>query len=212
MKTLPVALHVAGRPCLVVGGGPVAVRKAVSLLQCDAPVTLISPRLCDEGAFLRDSVTFIERTFQINDCAGFRLVFACTNSREVNEQITNEAQAMGALCNAADDPQASDFSSMAIVQRSEISVAISTGGGSPALARHLRERVETTIGPEYEVLLRLLSERRPELKENLAHTSVRAELWRAILVSDVLDLLRDGTEDAAVRRINEILGQGGAGQ
>jgi siroheme synthase-like protein len=134
---------------------------------------------------------------QPGDAADYHLVFACTDRADVNAQVAREARAHGAWCNVADNADASDFHSAAAVRRGEICIGIGTAGGSPALARHLRERVEACIGPEYEQLLDIMSRQRAFAKATVAEPSERASLWRAVLASDALDLLRDGRRDEA---------------
>jgi siroheme synthase-like protein len=199
VKLLPVALNVQGRRCLVVGGGAVARRKAQSLVECGAHVVVIAPHF--EGDW--PDVEKIERRFQFGDCTGAALIFACTNDASVNEQIAEEAQNFNIWCNVADDASVSDFHSMAILRRGEISVAVATGGGSPALARHLKERISETIGAEYETLLEILAARRGRV--SMEAQSERAEFWRAILSGPVLDLLREGKRAEAETWIDEKL-------
>lgn len=201
---LPISLDVKRKRCLVVGGGPVAARKVRSLLECGAHVVVVSPHLCDDFETLRPHIEYSMRLFHSEDCANCLLIFACTSSREVNEKIAVVAQDCGVLCNVADDSAPSDFANMATVRRGEITVAISTDGGSPALSKHLKANIEKVIGDEYAQLLKLMSERRAKIEYSNAQTE-RANKWRSILRSDVLDLLRNGETDAASKRVDEIL-------
>jgi precorrin-2 dehydrogenase/sirohydrochlorin ferrochelatase len=205
MKLLPVALNVAGKKTLVVGGGPVAARKVLSLLECDAQVTVIAPQLSPAFDVLRSRITYLERAWRSSDQAGQSLIFACTSSREVNAQIATEARACGIWCNLADDAEHSDFHGAAAIRRGEICVAITTGGGSPALAKHLKQEIEACIGEEYAQLLEILSARRAGLDGQVAEQSARANLWRAILKSDVLALLRAGNREAAEQIIDALI-------
>jgi precorrin-2 dehydrogenase/sirohydrochlorin ferrochelatase len=202
---LPVALDVRGRRCLVVGGGPVAARKAASLQECEAQVVVIAPRL--DAAFepLRARLEYSARAYQPGDCAGCVLVFACTDQSAANAAIAAEARERGVWCNRADAPQASDFHSAAALRRGDVCIGLSTGGASPALARHLRARLAECVGPEYSALLELLQARRAALPSHIATQPDRAERWRAVLESEVLDLLRAGRRDEAARRVDELL-------
>ena len=186
MKLFPVALNLAGRRCLVVGGGSVAARKAASLKECGAQVVLIAPQSSPEISALEVEVR--PREFQPGDCAGMALVFACTNNSQVNAAIRDEARGLNIWCGAAD--ATGDLNGMAAVRRGDLTIALSTSGGSPALARHLKEKIAATIGPEYETLLEILAERRKQLDESLATQSDRAAFWNAILCGPVLQLLR----------------------
>lgn len=202
---LPVALNLENARILVVGGGQVAARKTASLLECGARVLVVSPHLCDEFAPLLASIEHAPRPFESSDCDGCRLVFACTNAREINAEIAKCAKVAGALCNIADDAASSDFHGAAAVRRGAICIGISTGGGSPAMARHLRARVENCVGPEYSRLLELMKERRAELSQSVKNQPQRADVWRAILNSDALELLRRGDEEGAKKQIEAVV-------
>ncbi len=197
-KLLPVALDVSGRACLIVGGGAVAARKAASLVECHATVTIIAPELCEALASLieKRACKYLQRAFAAGDTSDFDLVFACTDARSVNAKIAREAKLNGAWCNLADDSAESDFHGAATIRRGEICIGISSSGGSPALSRHLKAEIEGVIGAEYAHLLRWMSEQRAEMKM-LGEQKQRAELWRAILESDILSLLKAGEVESA---------------
>jgi precorrin-2 dehydrogenase/sirohydrochlorin ferrochelatase len=139
----------------------------------------------------------LQREWQSGDGAGFSLIWACTPSREVNEAIAQEARRSGAWCGVSGAGSGGDVQGAAAIYRGEVCVGISTGGASPALARHLKARVEAAIGDEYETLLRWMSEARPILKARVLEQSARADVWRQVLASDVLDLLREAREEDA---------------
>lgn len=197
MKLLPVALDLRGRACLVVGGGPVGARKLLSLLECGADATLISPDLCDAARALTERCKYLGREYQSGDCAGFGLIWACTPAPEVNQAIACEARSTGAWCGISGAGEGGDLSGAAAVYRGQVCIGISTGGSSPALARHLKGRVEAAIGSEYETLLAWMSEARPNLKARVEAQGERAEVWRQVLGSDVLDLLRESRQGEA---------------
>lgn len=205
MKLLPVALNVENKRCLVVGGGPVAERKVRALLECGARVTVVAPQLCDGFAALCEHIEYRAQSVHTGDCKIFELVFACTDDRATNAAIADEARWFGIWCNVADDAQASDFHTAAMMRRGEVCIGVTTGGGSPALARHLKARIEESIGPEYAELLEIVSAQRSQLKESVEHQCERAIVWRAILDSDVLPLLRQGDRVAAETLVTQIL-------
>ena len=165
-------------------------RKAGSLLECGAQLQVVAPHFDASWADL--SCEKIARLYQNGDCVGAFLVFACTSDANVNQQIADEAQALNILCNVADESEAGDFHSMAALRRGAICLGISTSGGSPALSKHLKEKIGETIGPEYDSLLELLAARRAALPHTLKEQSQRATFWRAVLNSEILNLLRDG--------------------
>lgn len=192
---LPVALNLANRRVLIVGGGAVAARKAAACLDAGARVTVIAPHLIEGFAA---PVEYIARTYQSGDCDGFDLVFAATNSSHVNGQIGEDARSNKIWCNIADDPEASDFHTQSVVRRGPIEIGVSTGRLSPVLARHLRKKIEAVVGPEYDALQELARETEIPL-------SKRGDFWRALLQSEVLDLLRAEKTQAARARLGELL-------
>lgn len=207
MMLLPVALNLAGKSTLVVGGGNVAARKVLSLLECGAQVCVIAPSLKDEFVELRARIKYLERAWQSDDLRleNFALVFACTNDREVNAQIASEATELNMWCNIGDDAASSDFHSAAAVRRGDICIGITTGGGSPALSRALKSQVEKCIGVEWSLLLEMVSSRRKMLDKTIETQPARAEVWRAILSSSVLTLLKSGDRAAAQNLIDELM-------
>lgn len=203
---LPISLDVKGKLCLVVGGGIVAARKVRSLLECEAKVHVVARDLCDDLESLQSQIEYSKRAFQSGDCAQMQLVFACTNVRKVNAEVAQEARRLGTWCNIADDSANSDFHGAATIRRGDISIAISTQGGSPALSKHLKAKIEDVIGDEYSELLSLMSARRATIEYSNSQNE-RADRWRTILESDVLELLRRGENERAVQRMDEILNE-----
>lgn len=198
----PVTLIVEGRPCLVVGGGPVAARKAAALVECGARVRVVAERL---GAEVRSlPLEWEERPYRAGEAAGYWLVATATDSPEVSRAVSADAEAAGVLVNAADDPELCSFFLPAVARQGPVSVAVSTDGASPALARWLRDRVAREwLGPEYAVAAELLAEKRDEIRAS--GRSTESVDWRVALDSDMLDLVRAGRVDQARERIQACL-------
>jgi len=161
----PMFVKLAGRKCLVVGGGPIAEGKVEGLLSCQAAVVLVAPEVTEKIARWNDEdrLTWHARQFQPSDLEGAFLVVAATGVAAVNEQVFREAEARGILCNAVDEPERCHFYYPAIVRRGPLQIAISTGGLSPALASRLRAELEAQFGPEYERWLQKLGAMRRAL-------------------------------------------------
>ncbi len=185
---------------IVIGGGKIAARKVESLLAAGAQVKVISPTLTPDLQLLADSskITFLPRPYQEGDLIGAFLVIAATDDAAVNQSVWREAQQRGCLINVVDDPQHSNFILPAVVHRGEMSIAISTGGSSPALARRLRERIENLIGPEYGPLTEVLAELRPELFAGFPAGETRLRAAFRVIDSDILDIIRTQGKDAAL--------------
>lgn len=197
----PVGLVVAGRRCLVVGGGAVAARKVAGLVQAGADVLVVAPRICEEIRAL--PVDTAERPYQREDLDGSWLVIAATDNAEVNRRVHADGVTARVWVNAADDPEACAFTLPAVLRRGPVTVAVSTGGHSPALAGWLRDQVADLMGPEIGSLAELMSEARDELQA--AGRSTEGLDWRAALDSDMLDLIRTGRMAQARERLQACL-------
>jgi siroheme synthase-like protein len=198
----PIALELTGRPCLVVGGGSVAERKVTALLQANASVTVVSPRVTPARAA---RINLVARRYRRCDVAGQGLVFVTTDDRAVNAAVARDARARGIWVNAADDPPHCDFILPSVLRRGALIVAVSTGGASPALARAIREQLEEYFTEEYDVLARVLAAARRELHSSGLRPEPDA--WRQALGRDLLQLIAAGDADEAkdqlVRRLRE---------
>src|SRR5215469_5734482 len=157
----PVSLDVTGRACLVVGGGRVAARKARTLLECGALVTVIAPALAPEMEELSGRLQAVEgRAYASGDAARFRLVVTATGLPEVDGAVHDDAEAAGVWVNSADDRAHSSFILPAVHRDGAVTVAVSTGGLSPAFASWLRDRLAEACGEDAGALAQLLGEAR----------------------------------------------------
>jgi precorrin-2 dehydrogenase / sirohydrochlorin ferrochelatase len=203
----PVNLIVEGRRCLVVGGGKVAARKVAGLRACGADVHVVAPEVSDEIR-AEAGVTFEERPYRRGEVAGYRLVISATDDRAVSEAVSSDAEEAGVWVNAADDPALCSFTLPSVVRRGPLLVTVATGGHSPALATWLRARLEKELGPEYEVLLQLLSEARDRLRAG--GSSTEDFDWQTALDSDMLELIRAGQVQQARERLEACLSSSSA--
>ena len=208
----PVLLHLQGRLVIVIGGGQVASRKIGDLLASGANILVISPTVTDALKALveRGALDWREERYTLGTLQIVRpfLVFAVSDLPEVNAQVVSEAQTLGLLVGAAD--REGDFASMATVRRGVITLAAATDGASPALAAHLRERLETVIGEEYGTLADWLAELRPLVQQHIPTQAARRVLWQAIVASPALEHLRQGNAVAAREIVNQLLAEAGA--
>jgi siroheme synthase-like protein len=208
VKTYTICLiGLQARQTVVVGGGNVAARKVEGLLAAGARVKVISPVFIPELQSLADSgvITCCQRRYQEGDLEGAFLAIAATDETEVNHAVWTEATRRGCLVNVVDDPEHSSFILPAVLQRGDISLAVSTGGSSPALARRLRERLEKIIGPEYETLALLMAELRPELLASFSRGNERLQAALRIVDSDILNVIENQGRDAALAYAREQL-------
>lgn len=188
------------RQSVVVGGGQVATRKVEGLLSAGARIRLISPMLSPDLKRMVEAgeVDHLPRSYRNGDLENAYLVIAATNDPDVNRAVWEEARQRGCLINVVDDPQHSNFILPAVVQRGEMSVAITTGGNSPALARRLRERIEQLIVPEYGTLAELLGELRPELIAGFPDGERRLQAALRLVDSEILSVIQNQGREAAL--------------
>jgi siroheme synthase-like protein len=201
----PVSLDVRGQACLVVGGGKVAARKARSLLECGAAVTVITPTLSREMEELVPALhTLIRRAYVTGDASAFRLVVTATGIPEVDGAVYADAEAAGVWANSADDMAHSSFILPAVHRDGPVTVAVSTGGLSPALASWLRTRLAADCGAGIGILAQLLGEARAHMKET--GRSTESVDWRQLLDGPLLELVRHGDIDGARAAVQAAIG------
>ncbi len=202
MTYYPVFLDLHERWVLVVGGGSVATRKARQLLAAGARVRLVSREISPTLKELApaDRLTLHARDVAETDLDDVWLVIAATDDAELHRRLAEAARARRLFCIVVDEPARSTAISPAVVTRGHIQIAISTGGASPALAQHLREKISALIGHEYAELADLLRRGRPLLKEKLPDPTRRAAALYRLFASDLLDLLRAGQKQQAEER------------
>jgi len=174
----PMFVKLAGRSCVVVGGGAIAESKVESLLASDAAVIVVSPTLTAKLQHQHSigSLSWMPRRFDPTDLDGAFLVIAATSDDNINELVFREAERRGILCNAVDQPPRCHFYFPAVVRRGALQIAISTGGLSPSLASRLRAEFEREFGPEYEAWLLWLGTVRETLMQRRLDFATRKRL------------------------------------
>jgi precorrin-2 dehydrogenase/sirohydrochlorin ferrochelatase len=208
VKTYPInMIGLEQRRSVVVGGGNVAARKVAGLIEAGAHVTVISPALVPELETLAEAgrIIFIDRHYRRGDLVGAFLVIAATDDPAANQAVWREAERRGCLVNVVDDPAHSNFILPAVVRRGDVSVAVSTGGASPALARRLRERLETLVGPEYGELADLLAELRPQLLSRFESGEARLAVALRLIDSELPGIIQQSGREAALLYALELI-------
>ena len=202
----PVMLDVQGKRCVVVGGGEVALRRVKALAQHDARVEIISPDLCPELSQLAatGAVKATLREYKSGDLQGAFVAVAATDDGTTNSQVAEEAMERGVLVNVVDTPELCSFIIPSCLHRGAVTVAVSTGGKSPALARRIRTELEGSFGHEYGWLASMVEQVRSELRQR--EITIPGEAWQRALDLDVLlQMLRLGQWDEAKRRLTDSL-------
>ncbi len=201
MRYYPVFLDIAGKPVVVIGGGNIAHQKVVGLLKASAELTVVSPDLNQEMASLAAGGRFrhVERDYEPGDLEGYLLAFVATDDRSVNATVAAEGKERRVWVNAVDDPPYCDFIMPGIAQQGNLIVAVSTSGTSPAMARKMREEIETFLTEDYALMLELAAEVRAELREK--GMLVDSEVWNKALDNDLRRLLAEGKRAEAKERL-----------
>ena len=202
----PVFLNVRGKRCVVFGGGRVALRKVKVLLEHGANVVVVSPALCPELGQLAEAKTIsvLRKDYEPGDLEGAFIAVAATAESDTNQKVANEARQQKILVNVADNLEESDFIVPSCFHRGDLTIAVSTAGRSPALARKVRTRLEQNFGEEYASLTSLIEEVRSELKQKAVIVS--GDDWQKALDLDLLiELLRTGQREKAKATLLENL-------
>jgi len=202
----PVMLDLTSRPCLVVGGGAVAERKVAGLVEAGARVTIVSPWLTP--ALLRLAteapLRWRPREYTAGDAAGFILVMVATDDIAVNAIVAAECRERGAWVNCADDPARCDFILPSVCRRGAVTVAVSTGGASPTMARLVREELDALLPDDIAPLTEVVAAVRRALSEG--GVSLDGARWRQALDGELRSLVAAGRTAEAQARLRERLG------
>lgn len=210
MDFLPIFLNLKGQPCLVVGGGDIAARKASLLLEADGAVTVVSPKLSGQMAqYVKEGrVEHLEATFDTSHLDGMKLIIAATDDSGVNEQVSAEAQRRSIPVNVVDNPDLCSFIMPSIIDRSPVQIAVSTGGASPVLARILRAHLESTIPAAYGRLASMVNGFRDKVKARFGDVNSRRNFWEGVLQGDVAELVFAGKDEQAREELESAIDKG----
>jgi precorrin-2 dehydrogenase/sirohydrochlorin ferrochelatase len=197
----PVFLDLSGRRCVIIGGGLIAEGKVRNLLDHTGSITLVSPTATPQLAewAQQGKIVWRPRKYQPGDLVDAFLAIAATDDTEVNRTIAAEAEAQKVLLNVVDYTPLCVFIAPSVVKRGNVTVAISTGGASPALARKLRETLEGSEILDYAELAPLLSRARQEVKSQ--GLQVSPDRWQHHINIDLIRMVREGREDEALVKL-----------
>lgn len=207
MDYFPAFLNLADRPCLVVGGGAVATRKADALLSAGARVTVVSPDLSPRlrDSLARGRIAHRAGRFDPGDLEGQWLVVDASGNPELGNQIFGAASAAGIFCNSVDDRNRSSYITPAIIDRSPIVVAISSGGAAPLLARRIRAQIESLLPRRLGQLAVLAADWRDRVKNRIGDLLGRRRFWEQVFDGAVSDEMLAGRPASARRYISSLL-------
>jgi uroporphyrin-III C-methyltransferase/precorrin-2 dehydrogenase/sirohydrochlorin ferrochelatase len=204
MDYLPIFAKINNKLCLVVGGGEVALRKAGVMLEAGAKVRVVAPEIVPALANL-PGVIAVKARFEAAHLDGVMLAIAATNDRAVNQQVSELAHTRNIPVNVVDDPALCSFIMPAILDRSPLMVAFSSGGASPVLTRMLRGKLETLIPQNYSRLAAFAERFRELVKARVTNPAKRRIFWENALEGVVAEKVLTGDESSAEEMLQQML-------
>jgi precorrin-2 dehydrogenase/sirohydrochlorin ferrochelatase len=208
MRYYPIYVNLRGKRCLVVGAGQVGRRKIATLAECGAEEILVidlAPAESCAGLLSHPAVVFACRPYETADLDGRFLVIASTDDEALNWRISRECAERGIPCNIVDQPEKCSFIVPALFTQGDLTVAISTGGSSPALARKIRQGLGEFLGSEYGALLILMSRLRPMVLGLGLGSPSNSKLFRELVNSPLLEALEQADAARAETILRDIL-------
>jgi precorrin-2 dehydrogenase/sirohydrochlorin ferrochelatase len=207
-KYYPVSLDLTDKRCVIIGGGAVAQRKAERLIECGAQVTIVSRTLTPllEDRKKANTIEHIDTDYKKQALHGAFMVIGATDRDDVNAQVSQDALSLGMLVNIVDDPDRCNFILPSLVQQGDLSIAVSTGGKSPALARKIKEDLQQLYGPEYESLLTIMGSLRKKILAQGHASEANKAVFEALVHSDMLQAIREGNRGKVKKIIHDASG------
>ncbi len=209
MRHYPIYLDIEGKKCVVIGGGKVAERKVASLLNAGAKVRVISPVVTAalEKAAGERKISLSKRQYRKGDLRKVLLAYAATDDVSTNIRVFLEAREKGVLLNVVDNPESSHFIVPSVVERGRLSIAISTGGTSPAFAKNLRIEMEERYGDEYAAFLDIMAAIRQKLLTKGSGSDKNRKLFNKLASSSMPEMIKNGRWKEVDKIITSLLGE-----
>lgn len=207
MKTqtyYPAFINLSGKKCVVVGGGKVAERKVLSLLRSGANVAVISPAITNILKKYKEKgkIKHIERDYKNGDIKDAFLVIAATSDEATNIRVSRDAPF---LVNVVDRPDLANFIVPSVVSRGPMTIAISTSGASPAMAKEVRKELEILYGKDFGRFLAFLRQLRKKVLQDITDNKKREMLLKRVASKEIFDTLREKGLKSAKERVLEII-------
>jgi len=209
MDYFPLFINLKDQPCLVIGGGEVAARKIELLSRAGARITVVAEEIGGSVTSIQTSppLTLLQKRFAAEDLGEVRLVVSATNDHETNAWVSRLAKERNIPVNVVDNPALCSFIFPAIIDRSPVIAAVSSGGASPVLARLLRAKIESVVPPSYGRLARLAEKYRGKVKETIEKPALRRIFWENLFQGRAAELVYAGKDEEAEHYLQESLAQ-----
>lgn len=207
MDYFPLFIKLKKQPCLVVGAGEIAARKIDLLARAGAAITVIAEKVGTSVESQKNilNLNIIEKKFEEDDAQGFRLIVSATNNSATNQLVADAATNQNIPVNVVDNPKLCSFIFPAIIDRSPVIAAVSSGGASPVLARLLRAKIESIIPPAFGQLASLAEKYRPAVKAHIKEPAQRRIFWETILQGKISELVFSGKEQQAETQLQSLI-------
>jgi siroheme synthase-like protein len=207
-KYMPINVSVLNRPCLVVGGGTVALRKVEALLDYDTEITVIAPEVHEKLAYHAEKgrIALEKREYRSPEAAAFGLVVSASDDAELNRTVYQDASGAGALVNVVDDPPHCDFTFPAVVRRGSLTAAISTDGKAPFLSGHLRLILENIFPEHWSRIMKLAASYRTRVQEKWADDPGKKNAcYTEFLEADWKTMLKEMKDEEVEKELERML-------
>ena len=206
-KYMPISVSLKDRSCLIVGGGPVALRKVEILLEYDTAITVIAPEVQDKLEYHaeRGRITLEKREYRPSEAGSYGVVICATDDAELNRRVHEDARETGAQVNVADDPQHCDFIFPAVLRRDCLTTAISTDGKAPFVSGHLRLVLENVFPKHWTRLMKLATSFRRKVRDRWGDDPEKNACYKEFLEADWKTLLEESTAEQIEEELTRIL-------
>src|SRR3989337_3330177 len=214
MRYYPIFLDIKGKSCVVIGGGSVAERKVLSLLDAGSKVLVISPELTPvlKKLAAKKKINYCPQSYGPGDLKGFFLAYSATDDPKVNKSVFNEAKREGIFLNVVDVPELCNFIVPSVVDRGNLLIAISTSGKSPAMAKKIRQKLEKEFGKEYAVFLDIMGRIREKVLKSSEESGKNKRMFEKLVNSPLLEWIKKGEKEKVDRFLKEALKETGRGK
>lgn len=205
MEFLPLFFDLKRKPCLLIGGGAIATRKARLLQKAQAKIFVLSPDVDSELLeIVKDSGgAYYAEQYDVAYLDDKVLVISATNDNVLNERVAKDCHARKLPVNVVDNPAVCSVIMPAIIDRSPLIIGVTSGGESPVLARRLRTELESNIPAAYGDLAKMASDFRQQVKDNFPSDVDRRRFWEAVLNGDIAENVLSGNSVLARERLQE---------
>lgn len=204
MEYLPINLNIKNKSCLVVGGGNIALRKSKQLINAGAKLTIVAPEFHSDlqTLSLTENIELITTNYQVDQLDNKLLVIAATDDKKTNQAIYTDAEQKGIMVNVVDAPELCRFIMPSVINRSPLTIAISSGGSAPVLARMLREKIEWMLPVNIGAFLSKVKKDRKTIAKRFPKMSERRNFWEHFFESKLGWSAGDNLKDSAPTTLN----------